>query len=133
MNQGTSMENRNLQKRVLETLESTGPLTISELVDDISAEKTEIEAAVSNLCDRNLVEKEISQQEKRINSQTPIPISKLAFRGDLTPTQAIILCLYEERGYGQTEIAQILNYSPGNVQTNLIRIEEKIGRDIDSS
>lgn len=122
------MAEADLQKRVLETLEAEGSLTISELAKRVQEEKQVVENAVSELETRNLIVVSASGQ---IRGESPVPISKLAFRGDLTPTQSVIRFLYEERGYGQSQIARMLDYSPGNIQTNLNRIEEKLGRKVE--
>ncbi|MBC9987994.1 hypothetical protein G3A49_13540 [Haloferax volcanii] len=117
-----------LQKRVLETLEADGSLAVSELVKRLDEDTENIETAISELESKNLV---VTSTSGQVRGESPVPISKLAFRGELTPTQSVIQYLYEEQGYGQSQIARMLNYSPGNVQTNLDRIEEKIGRDVE--
>ncbi|MFK8215514.1 hypothetical protein [Haloferax volcanii] len=117
-----------LQKRVLETLEADGSLAVSELVKRLDEDTENIETAISELESKNLV---VTSTSGQVRCESPVPISKLAFRGELTPTQSVIQYLYEEQGYGQSQIARMLNYSPGNVQTNLDRIEEKIGRDVE--
>lgn len=125
------MSMENLQERVLETLETDGPLTVSDLVERFEEDDSSIRGAVSGLEGRNLIHVSISEDTKRVEGQSPVPISQLAFRGDLTPTQAVIRYFYEEHGYGQTQIARILNYSPGNIQTNIERIRENLGRELE--
>jgi len=121
------MVEADLQKQVLEILEGEGPLAISELVEKVDKDVEEVKTAVSELRSRNLV----TSTSGRMRSESPVPISKLAFRGELTPTQSVIRYLYEEQGYGQSQIARMLDYSPGNIQTNLNRIEEKLGREVE--
>ncbi|QZX99812.1 winged helix-turn-helix transcriptional regulator [Halobaculum rubrum] len=124
------MASADLQKKILETLEQGGEMKLSEVVDKIDGDNSELRDAMSELATKYLVDIDNSGRNKTVRSRSPVPISKLAFRGDLSPTQAIIRYLYEEGGYGQTEIARMIGYSPGNVQTNIKRIEKKIGREL---
>lgn len=124
------MPKADIQKRILETLEAEGSLSISKLSQNVEAEQSEVSDAVSELADRNLIVVHDSEKGDQIESETPVPMSELAFRGELTPTQAIVRYLYEEQGYGQSQIARMLDYSPGNIQTNINRIEEKLGREL---
>ena len=122
------MAEADLQKRVLETLEAEDSLAVSELAERVETDEQVVENAVSGLETRNLIVVSASGQ---IQGESPVPISKLAFRGELTPTQSVIRYLYEEQGYGQSQIARMLDYSPGNIQPNLNRIEEKLGREVE--
>jgi DNA-binding MarR family transcriptional regulator len=122
------MPDADLQKRVLEILEVEGSLSVSELAEKVGEEEQPIERVVSELETRNLV---VISGSGRIQSESPVPISEIAFRGELTPTQSVIRYLYEEQGYGQSQIARMLDYSPGNIQTNLDRIKEKLGQELE--
>jgi len=125
------MLDADLQKRILKTLEAEGSLSLSQLVEEVEMDESVVDDAVSELVERNLVVVHDVGDENKLESEPPVPISELAFRGELTPTQAVVRYLYEEQGYGQSEIARMLNYSPGNIQTNLNRLEQKLGREIE--
>lgn len=122
------MPDADLQKRVLKILEVEDSLSVSELAEKVGVEEYVIRNVISELETRNLLVVSASGQ---VQSESPVPISELAFRGELTPTQAVIRYLYEEQGYGQSQIARMLDYSPGNIQTNLDRIEEKFERELE--
>lgn len=122
------MPDADLQKRVLKILEVEDSLSVSELAEKVGVEEYVIRDVISELETRNLLLVSASGQ---VQSESPVPISELAFRGELTPTQAVIRYLYEEQGYGQSQIARMLDYSPGNIQTNLDRIEEKFERELE--
>ena len=124
------MAEADLQRRVLKTLETEDSLSLSKLVEEVGVEQAAVEEAVLELVDRNLVIFQESNEKRVVESEAPVPISELALRGELTPTQSVIRYLYEERGYGQSQIARMLDYTPGNIQTNLGRIEEKLGREL---
>jgi len=113
-----------LQRKVLQLLEQQGECRKSEVVGLVDAADAEVRDAIVKLEERNLVAVDSTMEDVVITCETPIPFSEIAFREGLTPTQAIIRYLYEERGYGQTRIARLLDYSPGNIQTNLERIED---------
>lgn len=125
------MPEAGLQKNILELLETEGSLSVSQLVERVEAGESAVNEAISELVDRNLVMLTSTEDGKQVKCESPVPISEVAFRGELTPTQAIILFLYQERGYGQSKIARMLDYSPGNIQTNITRIEEKLGRELE--
>lgn len=120
-------EQAETEKNILEILEHQGPKSVPSLIETVETSERAVRKALSELEARNLVEIDSGQVE----SESPVPLSKLAFRGELTPSQAVIKFLYEEKGLGQSEIARILDYSPGNIQTNLDRIEEKLGRELE--
>lgn len=124
------MTEADLQRLILKTLETDDSLSLSKLVEEVGVEEEAVEEAVSELVDRNLVTFQESKEQRVVENEAPVPISALAFRGELTPTQSVIKYLYEERGYGQSQIARMLDYTPGNIQTNLARIEEKLGREL---
>ena len=120
------MTEADLQRLILKTLETDDSLSLSKLVEEVGVEEEAVEEAVSELVDRNLVTFQESKEQRVVENEAPVPISALAFRGELTPTQSVIKYLYEERGYGQSQIARMLDYTP----TNLARIEEKLGREL---
>jgi len=124
------MSDANLQKRILQTIEAEGSLSLSQIAKEVEVKESTADSAISDLVDRNLVIVSSYEGESKFRCGVPVPISELAFRGELTPTQAVIRYLYETQGCGQSQIARILNYSPGNIQTNLDRIEEKLGREL---
>lgn len=97
----------------LETLETEDSLSISRLADEVDVEQATVEEVVSGLVDRNLVVFQESKSKRVVESEAPVPISKIGFRCELTPTQSVIGYLYEERGYRQYQMARILDYTPG--------------------
>lgn len=127
------MSDVDLQKRIFQTIETEGPLSLSQIAREVEVKESVAENAISDLVDRDLVVVSSYGCESKFRCEAPVPISELAFRGELTPTQAVIRYLYEKQGYGQSQIARILNYSPGNIQTNLDRIEEKLDRELTQS
>lgn len=119
-----------LQKALLQSLENHERMSLQTLAEASDTNKETIKNAVTELEDRDLIKIEFEGEEEILTAELPIPISELAFRDELTPTQSIIRYLFEEREYGQSKIARLLNYTPGNIQTNLDRIEEKLGREL---